>query len=278
MEGHGSPSIAVGLLIAKEYGMVFDLEDSVVGDGDAEDVGGEIFDGVRAVSDGLGIDIPGDVPELGVDLVEERCLFHFVAELGSEEDGEGFDGEEEVEVGGVPGMVLGGDGASWNDIVDVGVVVELTAPGVEDTEEAWEISSEVLGISSQGGHGLGRGCEHGTVGCALVAADEGVELLGSGESEQEVVPWHLPLHLIMEPLLGLAVLAGGAVAVSAGAEVEMRFSTALTLIEGGSEGLGSTVDDSADDLEMVPWDGILEPVHVGLPIGAEDIVDGFHGL
>jgi len=214
-EGHSSPSLAMGLLVSEEYGIVLDLQDSAVGDGDAEDIGGEVLDRVRAISHSLGVDIPGDVPDLGADLVQEPCLFHFVAELGSEEDGQSFDGEEEVEVGGVPGVVLGRDGSSWDDVMDVGVVVELTSPGVEDTEEAWEIGSDVLGIGSQDGHSLGRGCEQGIVRGALVAADEGVELLGYGEGDQEMMPWHLPLHLFMEPVVGLVVLTGGAVAVSA---------------------------------------------------------------
>jgi len=181
-----------------------------------------------------------------------------------------------VEVGGVPGVVLGRDGSSWDDVMDVGVVVELTAPGVEDTEETWEICSDVLGISSQGGHSLGRGCEHGIVRGALVAADEGVELLGEGEGDQEMVSWHLPLHLFMEPLMSLLVLTGGAVAVSAGAEEEMGFSTLLTLIEGGSKGLGSTVDDGTDDLEVIAGHGLCVAVDILWAVGSEDVVDGSH--
>jgi len=183
-----------------------------------------------------------------------------------------------VEVGGVPGMVLRRDGSSGDDVMDVGVVVELTAPGVEDTEEAWEISSDVLGISSQGDHGLGRGCEQGIVRGALVAADEGVELLGDGEGDEEMVSWHLPLHLFMEPLMSLLVLTGGAVTVSAGAEEEMGFTTLLTLIESGSEGLGSTVDDGTDDLEVIAGHGVFVPFHVLRAVGSEDVIDCSHGL
>jgi hypothetical protein len=160
----------------------------------------------------------------------------------------------------------------------MGVVVELTAPGVKDAEEAWEIGSEVLGISGQSGHSLGRGCEHGIVRGALVAADEGVKLLGSGEGDQEMVPWHLPLHLFMEPLVGFVILTGGAVAVSAGAEEEMGLPATLTLIEGGSEGLGSTVEDGVDDLDVIGGHGVFESVHVLWAVGSEDVIDGSHGL
>jgi hypothetical protein len=106
-ESHGSPSVGVRLFVSEGHGIVLDLDNPAVGDGDPEDIGSEVFDGMRAVSHCLGVDIPGNVPDFGVDLVEELCFFHLIAELGSEEDGEGFDGEEEVEEGGVPGVVFG---------------------------------------------------------------------------------------------------------------------------------------------------------------------------
>jgi hypothetical protein len=70
-ESHGSPSMAVRLFVSEEYGIVFYLQDSVVGDGDAEDIGGEVLDRVRAVSHSLGVDVPGDVPDLGADLMQK---------------------------------------------------------------------------------------------------------------------------------------------------------------------------------------------------------------
>ena len=42
-QGHGSPSITVGLFVAEEYGMVFNLQDSAVGDGYPEDIGGKVL-------------------------------------------------------------------------------------------------------------------------------------------------------------------------------------------------------------------------------------------
>jgi len=41
----------------------------LLGDGDSEDIGGKVLDGVRAISHGLGVDVPGYVPDLGADLV-----------------------------------------------------------------------------------------------------------------------------------------------------------------------------------------------------------------
>ena len=63
-QGHGSPSITVGLLVSEEYSIVLDLDDPAVGDGTSEDIGGKVLDGVRAISPGQGVDVPGYVPEL----------------------------------------------------------------------------------------------------------------------------------------------------------------------------------------------------------------------
>jgi len=58
----------------------------------------------------------------------------------------------------------------------------------------------------------------------------------------------------------------------------MRFAASLALIEGGSEGLGFTVDDGVDDLEVIGGHGVFEPVHVLWAVGSEDVIDGSHGL
>jgi len=52
-QGHSSPSITAGLLVSEEYGIVLDLDDPAVGDGNSEDIGGKVLDGVRAISHSL---------------------------------------------------------------------------------------------------------------------------------------------------------------------------------------------------------------------------------
>jgi len=45
----------------------------------------------------LGVDVPVELPDLGRDLIEEAGLFHLIAELGFEDEGERMDGEIEVD-------------------------------------------------------------------------------------------------------------------------------------------------------------------------------------
>jgi hypothetical protein len=89
--------VAVRFAIANEDGAVFDFQDARIGDSYPEDVRGEVFQACFAGADGLGVDVPVELPDLGRDLIEEAGLFHFIAELGFEDDGESFNGEIEVD-------------------------------------------------------------------------------------------------------------------------------------------------------------------------------------
>jgi len=80
-----------------EDSAVLDFQDSGIGDGNFEDVGGEVFEACFAGNDGLGVDVPVDLPDLGRDLIEETGLLHFIAKLGFEDLRESFDGEIKVE-------------------------------------------------------------------------------------------------------------------------------------------------------------------------------------
>jgi hypothetical protein len=64
IESENSRSFTVGLAVANEHGAILDGSDTRVGDGDFEDVGGEIFETSIAGGDGLGVDVPVDVPDI----------------------------------------------------------------------------------------------------------------------------------------------------------------------------------------------------------------------
>ena len=141
--------MAVRFAIANEDGPVLDLDDTRIGDGDSEDVGGKVFEACFAGADGLGIDVPVDLPDLRGDLIEETGFFHCIAELGLEDYGESSDGEIEIDPGGVPEAIGGGEGAAGDDVMDMGVILQGSSPGVEDAEESREISADVLFIQEQ---------------------------------------------------------------------------------------------------------------------------------
>ena len=120
------------------------------------------------------------------------------------------------------------------------MVLQGSSPGVQHTEEAWEIGTDVFGISGELLDRRRRGLEQSRVTEALVLADEGVQRLRNGKRDQEVMAWELALDLGLEPLLGFVVLAGGTVAIATGNQELLRLSTALALIERNPAGLGAT--------------------------------------
>ena len=115
--------MAVRFTVANEDGAAFDFQDTRIGDGYSEDVRGEVFQACFTGTDGLGVDVPVDLPDLRGYLIEETGFFHFISELGFEDDGEGSDGEIEVDPGGVPQAIGGGEDSAGNDVVDVGVIL-----------------------------------------------------------------------------------------------------------------------------------------------------------
>ena len=88
--------------VANPHRAVLDGNDARVGNGDFEDVGGEIFESGLAGANRLAVDVPGDLPDIRWDLIEQIGLFHQIAKLGAKYFGERFDGEEEIDLGGMP--------------------------------------------------------------------------------------------------------------------------------------------------------------------------------
>ncbi len=102
IEGQDSRSFTVRLAIANEHRAILDADDARVGDGDFEDVGSEILEARLAGGDRLAVDVPVDLPDLGRDLIEQLGCLYSIAELGSEDFGERFEGEVEIDSGGMP--------------------------------------------------------------------------------------------------------------------------------------------------------------------------------
>ena len=118
---------------------VRERDEAVVGDGDLEDRRGEGGEGGVAVVIGLTVDVPREGPGLRIDLLQQTGVAHLVFEEGAGDGGERFDRDKEVGSGGPPGRAVRGEAPARDHGVDVGVVLELPAPGVQDPGEPREI-------------------------------------------------------------------------------------------------------------------------------------------
>ena len=125
-------------------------------------------------------------------------------------------GTKKLALEGQPGRAVPGEATARDDGVDVGVVLELPAPGMQDTGEPREVGPDEALVVGEPFEGRGRGVKHGLVREALMRADEGAQGLRDGEGEEEVRPGQLFVQVVLEPLLGFMLLTLGAVAVATG--------------------------------------------------------------
>jgi hypothetical protein len=275
-EGKNSWAFAVRFAIANEHGAVLDVGDARVGDCDFEDVGSKVFEASFAGGYRLGVNVPVDVPNFGGDLIEQLGLYHLITKLGPEDSRESFDGEEEVDSGGMPGAIGGTQSPTRNDVMDMGMIVQGSSPGVQDPEEAGEIGTDVLLIEGEFFDGVGGSLEQSGVSQALVLSHEVAQRFWDRKRNQERVSWELALDLFFEPLLGFMVLAGGAMAIAAGAIELARLSAAVTLVKRHPAGLRTTGDDGIDDFAVSAGHDRSIALKILGAEGGKDFTDGGH--
>jgi len=177
----------------------------------------------------------------------------------------------------VPEAIGGGEGAAGDDVMDMGVILEGSSPGVKDAEETREISADVMLIRSKFLHSFGGGLEQGRVRYPLVLTNEAAQFLRDGKSEQEMVTGELPFHLFLQPQPGLMVLTSGAMAISTGAIDPMELATLLALIKGDTTSLGATADDGINDFAVYIRHDLGVAFQVLGAEGSEDLIDCGHG-
>ena len=178
----------------------------------------------------------------------------------------------------MPEAVGGGEGAAGDDVMEMGVKLEGSSPSVKDSEETREIPTDVMFIRGDFFNSLGGGFEQGRVSHPLVFANEAAQNLWDGKGEQEMVTGELSFHLFFEPLAGLMVLTGWAMAISTGAIDPMDLAALFALIEGEAAGFGATADDGIDDFAVCVRYGLGVAFQVFRAKGSEDLIDGGHGL
>ncbi len=112
--------------------------------------------------------VPGDGPDLRVDVFEQLRLLHLLFEDGLVDRRQGLHVDKEVSSRGEPLRAVFGEATPWGDVMDVRVVLELSAPGMEDAGKAGQVGADEALILSEAFDGRCRRLEHGRVGDALM--------------------------------------------------------------------------------------------------------------
>ena len=193
----GAEACTAHFTVGKGDGAVREADETLVRDGDPEDIGGEGGESGVAVVIGPTVDVPRDGPDLRVDVRQQSGLTHVFFEERSVDGGERFDRNKEVGSGGVPGRAVLCEATARDDRVDVGVVLELPAPGGQNTGEPWEIGPDEARVCGELFEGHGRRLEHGLVREALRRADKGTQGLRNRAGEEKVRPRELCVQVVL---------------------------------------------------------------------------------
>ena len=257
-------------------GTVHEAHDAAVGDGNFEDVGSEGGEGGGAVGLCLTVDIPGDSPDLGIDVLQQSGVLHGFFEERTVDGGERFDRHKEVGARGQPSRAVLGEATTGHNVMDVRVVLELPAPRMQDTGETRQVRPNEALVVGQPLEGRCRGLKQGVVREALMRADEGAERLRDRKGEKEVRPRELLVEVVLKPLLRFMLLALGAVAVATRMLDAVLSLTVWALREAMAIGAAAAVLDGADHLTVCGGEVRIALQVFGRKSG-EDVPQGGHG-
>ena len=96
VEGHNAEPVAVRFSVVEEHGAIFHFDDAIIGDGDPEDIGRQVFYGGLTSAHCLTVDVPIHRPRVLGDEIEQIGPAHFVRELGAIDRTQSLDGQIEV--------------------------------------------------------------------------------------------------------------------------------------------------------------------------------------
>ena len=231
-------------------GTVREAHDAAVGNGHCEARGGEGVQGGVGVWMGLAVDVPRDGPDLLVNLLSQTGVAHVVLKASAGERGEGVHRDKDVGSRGSPGRAVLCEATARHDGVDVGMVLERSSPGRQDTGETRAVGADEPFVFGEPCEGERRGVEHGLGGEALMGADAGAQGLRDSEGEEDVRPRELCVRVVVEPLLGCMRLALGTVAVATGMIDAVVPPTAWALREAMSIMSALAVVEGTEDLAV----------------------------
>ena len=151
----------------------------------------------------------------------------------------------------MPLAIGAGQRPTGHQVMDVRVILQLPAPGVQHPEEAGQLAADEARVGGEFADRSGGGFEQPLIAQALMRAQERAQGLGHGEGEHEVMPGHLAPLLALQPGLRLGVLATWTVSVAAAAGHHMGLAAGLAVIQRAAGRRGATALDGANHLVVV---------------------------
>ena len=221
------------------------VEDTMVADGGAADVGAEVFDGGGSRTKGLDVDAPVGVPDGGVHL-PIACL-----EAGTEVPPEGGlesgNRDEERVVFANKDIAISIKSGGGNNDVEMRVEVELLVPSVENGGEPARGSTEPLSLDQailqSGG---GRGEERVISNLGVRAEKDLAQFSWQGEGDHEIRCLDALGQFALDPFAGRfapALRAGFVIAAVEGKGLLLARGAGIAV---PAQGRGAAMGDGAD--------------------------------
>jgi hypothetical protein len=195
---------------------VLQADETVVGDGDVADIRGEGGEGGVAVVVRLTVDMPGDGPDLGSALLQQTGVAHRIFAERTGDGRERLDRDKKGGAGGPPRGAVLGEAPARDARVDMGVILQWSAPGVQAPGKPWQVGPEEAVVGGQALESRGRRLQQGLIRTALRGAEEGSQRLRDGAGEEEVRPRQLLGHVVVEPLRRCMLLTLRAMTMATG--------------------------------------------------------------
>jgi hypothetical protein len=258
------------------HGAVCAAHETAVGESDLEDRGGEGGKGGVAVVMRPTVDIAGDGPDLGIEVLQPAGRAHLCCEERTGEGSEGCAGDQEVGAGGQPGRAGRGEATAGPDVMAGRVVRELPAPRLQDTGATREVRPDETLVCGEPCEGCSRGVDHGVVPEAWRRAEKGAQEVRDGEGKEQGRSGALCLQGVLEPLRGCMLLTLGPGAVATGRLDAVVPPPVLALREAVTVMAALALWESPDDLAVRHGEGRGALQVLGRK-GGEDGAEGGHG-
>jgi len=161
------------------------LEDTLIADGHPEDVRGQILQGSHTIADRLTMNDPVLLPGFWGYQSKQICLLQSIAELGPKEDRQWLDMNQEFFPGRKPTLTVIAQTSTRYQIVDMGMVVQVATPGMQNANQA-NLATDKTRVLSKLLCSRRRSTKEQIVDRSLVATGEFSKFGWQGESEQKV--------------------------------------------------------------------------------------------
>jgi hypothetical protein len=248
VEVGGTLARATGCAGGAGDGAVRERDAAARGEGALEDLGGEGCARGMAVRSGLAVHMPGDGPDVGVEVLPQAGWAHLVFAEGAGDGREGLNGDKEGGAGGEPGGAVLGEAAAWDEGMEVRGVRELSAPGMEEARKTGQVGAATALLLSEPFASGGSSRAQSGGGQALRRTAKGASGLRDGAGEEAMGAWEVLCEWVVEPGLGCVRQTRRARPSATRVRDAVLLGTAVALREAGSVRSGWAVWDGAAGL------------------------------